>query len=61
MIKFGNQILCSCRGGFMIIRDSNGTAEVIDFRETAPAAANKTMFKDKPMLAKYGGLSVGIP
>lgn len=45
----------------MIIRDSNGTAEVIDFRETAPAAANKTMFKDKPMLAKYGGLSVGIP
>ncbi|PKK70474.1 gamma-glutamyltranspeptidase [Rhizophagus irregularis] len=48
-------------GGFMIIRDSNGTAEVIDFRETAPAAANKTMFKDKPILAKYGGLSVSIP
>lgn len=45
----------------MIIRDSNGTAEVIDFRETAPAAANKTMFNDNPKLAAVGGLAVGIP
>ncbi|GBB98512.1 hypothetical protein RclHR1_03250006 [Rhizophagus clarus] len=48
-------------GGFMIIRDSNGTAEVIDFRETAPAAANKTMFNENPKLAAYGGLAVGVP
>jgi gamma-glutamyltranspeptidase len=45
----------------MIIRDSNGTAEVIDFRETAPAAAKKNMFKDNPNLAKIGGLAVGVP
>ncbi|RIA86081.1 gamma-glutamyltranspeptidase [Glomus cerebriforme] len=48
-------------GGFMIIRDSNGTAEVIDFRETAPAAANKTMFKDNPELARVGGLAIAVP
>jgi gamma-glutamyltranspeptidase len=45
----------------MIIRDSNGTAETIDFRETAPAAANKTMFKDNPVLSMVGGLAVGVP
>lgn len=45
----------------MIIRDSNGTAETIDFRETAPAAANKTMFKDNPILARFGGLSIAVP
>ncbi|CAG8488734.1 11582_t:CDS:10 [Funneliformis caledonium] len=48
-------------GGFMIIRDSDGTSETIDFREIAPAAANNSMFKDDPELAKYGGLSVGVP
>ncbi|CAG8553683.1 12050_t:CDS:10 [Funneliformis mosseae] len=48
-------------GGFMIIRGSDGTSETIDFREIAPAAANNSMFKDDPELAKYGGLSVGVP
>lgn len=33
----------------------------IDFRETAPAAANATMFYDNPELSRIGGLSVGVP
>ncbi|CAI2169241.1 19490_t:CDS:10 [Funneliformis geosporum] len=48
-------------GGFMIIRDSDGTYETIDFREIAPAATNKSMYKDNPELAKFGGLAVGVP
>ena len=31
-------------GMFMVIRAPNGTSEVIDAREVAPAAANETMF-----------------
>lgn len=31
-------------GHFMLIRSPNGTTEVIDAREPAPAAANETMF-----------------
>ena len=33
----------------------------IDFRETAPALANRTMYIKNPMDALFGGLSVGIP
>jgi gamma-glutamyltranspeptidase/glutathione hydrolase/leukotriene-C4 hydrolase len=33
----------------------------IDFRETAPALANKTMYVDNPRAASYGGLSVAVP
>ena len=33
----------------------------IDFRETAPALANKTMYKDNPKAAQIGGLAVGVP
>lgn len=33
----------------------------IDFRETAPALANTTMFKDDPYTSKFGGLSVAVP
>lgn len=32
-------------GHFMIIRSPNGTTEVIDAREVAPAAATENMFK----------------
>jgi gamma-glutamyltranspeptidase/glutathione hydrolase/leukotriene-C4 hydrolase len=40
-----------------------GSSEVytIDFRETAPALANTTMYREDPMLAIFGGLAVGIP
>ncbi|KAG0200299.1 hypothetical protein BGX28_006581 [Mortierella sp. GBA30] len=48
-------------GGFMTIRLPNGTVEVIDFRETAPAGAHPKMFKENPVLAQTGGLSVGVP
>ncbi|KAF9585009.1 hypothetical protein BGW38_004305 [Lunasporangiospora selenospora] len=48
-------------GGFMTIRLPNGTVEVIDFRETAPAASTPKMFKDDPSLAQTGGLAVGVP
>ena len=33
----------------------------LDFRETAPALANSTMYREHPMSARFGGLSVGIP
>ncbi|KAF8984353.1 hypothetical protein BGZ46_008220 [Entomortierella lignicola] len=48
-------------GGFMTIRLPNGTVEVIDFRETAPAGANPNMYKKDPLLAQKGGLSVAVP
>ncbi|CAH1766608.1 13199_t:CDS:10 [Entrophospora sp. SA101] len=48
-------------GGFLLVRDSNGTLETLDFREVAPLASYKTMFVKNPELAKFGGLSVGVP
>lgn len=33
----------------------------IDFRETAPALSNKTMYILDPESARSGGLSVGVP
>ncbi|KAF9576091.1 hypothetical protein EC968_000159 [Mortierella alpina] len=48
-------------GGFMAIRLPNGTVEMIDFRETAPAASFSTMFKKDPVLAQRGGLAVAVP
>ncbi|KAF9435671.1 hypothetical protein BGZ76_005763 [Entomortierella beljakovae] len=48
-------------GGFMAIRLPDGTVEIIDFRETAPAASFPTMFKKDPILAQKGGLSVAVP
>src|ERR1700744_2732953 len=45
----------------MLIRTPNGTYDFIDFRESAPAASNKTMFVDNPKLAQVGGLAVGVP
>ena len=33
----------------------------IDFRETAPALANTTMYVDNPESSMFGGLSVGVP
>jgi len=54
-------------GGFMTVRipptNASATSEVytIDFRETAPALANTTMYNANPRSAAYGGLAVGVP
>ncbi|KAI8825657.1 gamma-glutamyltranspeptidase [Fimicolochytrium jonesii] len=48
-------------GGFMIVRTPKGHAEIIDFRETAPASANETLFVPNPKLSQIGGLGVGVP
>jgi gamma-glutamyltranspeptidase/glutathione hydrolase/leukotriene-C4 hydrolase len=40
---------------------SKSQVYTIDFRETAPALSNKTMFHDDPESALYGGLSVAVP
>jgi gamma-glutamyltranspeptidase / glutathione hydrolase len=48
-------------GGFMLVRDSRGDYEAIDFRETAPAAAFQDMYKANINMSVYGGLAAGIP
>ena len=53
-------------GGFMLVRMADGRETFIDFRETAPAAATRTMFLDAsgnpvPLLSTRGYLSAGIP
>ncbi|KAF8313467.1 hypothetical protein DL93DRAFT_2167881 [Clavulina sp. PMI_390] len=53
-------------GGFAIIRipgkdGAPSEAFTIDFRETAPALANETMFGTNPKLPKFGGLAVATP
>ncbi|KAG8688060.1 hypothetical protein FRC08_011638, partial [Ceratobasidium sp. 394] len=54
-------------GGWMVIRippaspSENSTVHTIDFRETAPAASNSTMFSKSPLLSKFGGLSAAVP
>ncbi|KZV73343.1 gamma-glutamyltranspeptidase [Peniophora sp. CONT] len=54
-------------GGFMTVRippkEKGGESEVwnIDFRETAPALSNTTMYIEDPIKARFGGLSVAVP
>ena len=48
-------------GGIALIRDSQGTYKSIDFRETAPAAADVDMFKDNVEASVFGGLASGVP
>lgn len=49
-------------GGFMLVRASNGTYEMIDFRETAPAASTQDMYSNgKSNLSIFGGLASGVP
>jgi gamma-glutamyltranspeptidase len=45
----------------MIVRGADGATEIIDFRETAADAANKTMYSKNPDLSKWGALSIGVP
>ena len=52
-------------GGFMLIRLSDGHAELIDFREKAPAAASPELFYQNGKLntdwVRHGGRSVAVP
>ncbi|EKD16526.1 uncharacterized protein L3040_001262 [Drepanopeziza brunnea f. sp. 'multigermtubi'] len=48
-------------GGFMLVRDSDGKYESIDFRETAPATAFTDMYKDDPMASVFSGLASAVP
>ncbi|KAI0087996.1 gamma-glutamyltranspeptidase [Irpex rosettiformis] len=54
-------------GGFMTVRiptlggKDTSKAYTVDFRETAPAAANETMYVGQPINALFGGLAVGVP
>jgi gamma-glutamyltranspeptidase / glutathione hydrolase len=53
-------------GGFMLIRQADGTSKVINFREKAPLAATPQMFLDpkgqvQPERSKRGYLAVGVP
>jgi gamma-glutamyltranspeptidase/glutathione hydrolase len=44
-------------GGFLLVRDTKGRYEFVDFRETAPAASNETMFNHNPNASTTGGLA----
>lgn len=48
-------------GGFMLVRDSKGTYESIDFRETAPAAAFENMYQGNIMGSVRSGLASAVP
>ncbi|KAL0956594.1 hypothetical protein HGRIS_002731 [Hohenbuehelia grisea] len=54
-------------GGFMTVRippktkGSKSEVFTIDFRETAPALSNSSMYIRDPNLSRFGGLSVGVP
>lgn len=54
-----------CRSGFMLVRSSSGSYEMIDFRETMPLAGNETMYASDNVngtkLSTVGGLAVGVP
>ena len=53
-------------GGFMVYRMADGRVGSLDYRETAPARANRDMYLDEEgnaqsQLSRVGGLAVGIP
>src|SRR5688500_16841366 len=53
-------------GGFMLIRDADGSVEAIDYRERAPLAATRDMYLDAegkviPKLSTHGYKAAGVP
>jgi gamma-glutamyltranspeptidase/glutathione hydrolase len=42
----------------MNIRSSNGTYTIVDFRETAPAAAFQDMYNNNTKASLFGGLAM---
>lgn len=48
-------------GGFAVVRVGKDKAEALDFRETAPAAASRDMYKDAPKDSLVGYRSSGVP
>ena len=53
-------------GGFLVVRSADGTVRTLDFRETAPMAATRTMYLDSagavvPGLSTLGHRAVGVP
>src|SRR5690606_33200308 len=53
-------------GGFMVVREADGSAITLDFRERAPAAATENMYQDLdgeviPDLSLLGHLASGVP
>lgn len=48
-------------GGFSLIRDKNGEYAVIDYRESAPAAAYEDMYQDNVEGSVWMGLAAGVP
>ncbi|KAI1826893.1 gamma-glutamyltransferase [Xylaria intraflava] len=48
-------------GGFALIRDENGVYSVIDYRESAPAAAFEDMYAGNVLASIFGGLAAGVP
>jgi len=48
-------------GGFMLVRDSEGNYESIDYREAAPADAFENMYDGNIIGSVIGGLAAGVP
>ncbi len=53
-------------GGFMVIRNADGTTDALDFRETAPSSATRDMYLDSSGhviegLSINGHLAAGVP
>ena len=53
-------------GGFLVYRPNEGPVRALDYREKAPAAADRDMYLDEneeviPGLSTFGHLAVGVP